>query len=188
MGGLGAASERKTKLRGSGQNAQPDIYKICPVPTISQVPTPTRNSRSWASPQPRFSSAHLVLTSLLRLRLWPPFTGQTQSRLPTSLTPISSFAPPAPGFRLAPGPGPGPAPSSRLRPPASTAAQARSQACSPRHSLPQLRPAFRPLGSYQLVPPVRRRSRAANRRLPQCGPNGARGLGPPAAGPAGPDA
>lgn len=64
---------------------QPDIEKICPVPTLPWVPTPTSNSRLWASPQPRFSSAHSVLTSLLRLRLWRPLR-RTNSGAPPHLT------------------------------------------------------------------------------------------------------
>lgn len=108
-----------------------------------------------------------------------PWAGWTQGRIPASLRPISSSAPPAPRVSVRPGPSLSLNPSPGPRPlPAQLAPAVASSAP----------PALWPLGSYQLVPPARRRRRAANRRLPHCGPSRAGGLGPPAAGPPGVDA
>lgn len=164
---------------------QPDILKMCPGPTLPGVAAPL-NSLLWASPQPRLSSAHSAQTSLLRLRLWHPLT----SALPTqdafrvaSMPHCAHFQlrlAPHPTFRLIPDSG-----SPRVQPqsPAPATSQPSSPKCSPPRRRP--RPAPGPLGSYQQVPPARRKRRAANRRLPHCGPSGAGGLGPPAAGPPG---
>ena len=157
------------------------------------MPAPSVNTRFWASPQPRLFSAHSALTS--RLRLPRPLNSAlpTQDELRVRSQPCSAPFParpcPVPLYPhllpkvwLAAGPGPGPAPGPR--PPA----QAPGQPGQPGNPPPQPRPALRPLGGYQLVPPARRRRHAANRRLPHCGPSRAGGLGPPAAGPPGPDA
>uniref|UniRef100_A0A4X1VB20 Protein disulfide-isomerase n=1 Tax=Sus scrofa TaxID=9823 RepID=A0A4X1VB20_PIG len=95
--------------------------------------------------------------------LCSPHAGRAQGRFLASLrpTPSSARSRPLPGFRLAPGPPGTPAPSPGPLP-----------AQLARRLPPQPRPALRPLGGYQLVPPARRRRRAANQRLPHCGPAG----------------
>lgn len=120
------------------------------------------------------------------LALEPPelgssHAGRAQGRLPAAQRRTSSSARsrPLPGFRLSPA-----APTTPARVPGPDSAQPRS----PRRSPPGLRPALQPLGGYPLVPPAQRRRRAANRRLPHCGASRSGGLGPPAAGPPGPDA
>ncbi|KAF5925492.1 hypothetical protein HPG69_001939 [Diceros bicornis minor] len=148
---------------------QPDILKTCPVPSV-HLNAPSGFSSSSQFPLPALPSAQALFRPLSPdftpppPALAPPVFGSPHARraqgvLPTSQRPISSSAPPRPlpGFdspRPSPTPGPGP-----------------SQPRSP----PRPRPALRPLGGYQPVPPARRRRRAANRRLPHCGPSRAGG-------------
>uniref|UniRef100_A0A8B9XIG6 Protein disulfide-isomerase A3 n=1 Tax=Bos mutus grunniens TaxID=30521 RepID=A0A8B9XIG6_BOSMU len=123
---------------------------------------------------------------LLRLRFWRPLSSAVRrrdefrvgSQLRSATRPAPARSRPVPGSGWSPDPPPAatsdPGPPSRPR--------------SPRRSPPRPRPTLRPLGGYQLVPPARRGRRTANRRLPHCGPSRAGGLGPPGAGPPGPDA
>ncbi|XDA86050.1 hypothetical protein R6Z07F_015805 [Ovis aries] len=87
---------------------------------LPRMPAPSLNSRSWASSQPRLSSAHSALTStppppvLAPPELGAPQEGRIQGRLPDPQrhTSGSRPVPPGPGFRLVPGP----TPSSKQRP------------------------------------------------------------------------
>lgn len=130
---------RKKNQEELDKMQQPGILKMCPVPTLPAVPAPSLNSRLWASPHPRLSSAHSALTSLL-LRLWRPLN-RTSSGSPSRLT--------APHFQLRPARSQvsgSPRPNHRPRPCPSPAAPALASSVPPR-------PELRPLGSYQLVPP-----------------------------------
>lgn len=166
-GGRAWGCLRKKNQEELDKMQQPGILKICRVPKLPGVPAPSLNCRLWASPQPRlfrplstdFTPPPTALAP--RLGSAPLPTGHVQGRLPASLRPISNSVPPALQVPVRPGPSPSPSPPPQLRAPPSPA--------RPGARRPRPRPELRPLGSYQLVPPPRRKRRAANWRLPHCG-------------------
>lgn len=161
--------------------------KCAPPPTVrtlrgsARPAIPSSALPSGPSPQPRHSSPT------------QPCLHASPSGAPARKDVLTHGPPAKP--RCTPSPDPA-RPDSHVRP-----VSRERGSCPPPAPAPRSRPRQRsptrprptPLSGHSAVtswtrPHARRRRRAANRRLPHCGPSRARGLGPPAAGPPGPDA
>lgn len=200
MGGLKAAPERQTKRNWTNCSSlafgKHVLSQLCPSGAASIFQFPLLGltsakalfrplSPAFTSPSPpppplwRPQNSALPRKDELTVgsqRLGaPPLARPRPTPSPSAPPHSTSLAPWVPARR-------------RAQPQPQPPTQDPSQPGLPGRLPPRPRPALRPLGGYQLVPPARRRRLTANRRLPHCGRSPAWGLGPPAAGPPGPDA
>lgn len=154
MGGRWGCPPNKQQVQSNWTKMQqPDIQRRCRIPARLLLSTPAGGPHLGPG-----SAAHSARPSL-----------HLRSDVPSSAVPHTWHAfrvcdpspdPSAPRGPARPEPSPGSPPQPRRLP----APPSRTLAARPR-------PAPRPPGGYQLVPPALRKRRAANRRLPHCGPS-----------------